>query len=232
MNQLFAKCLVLGLAFLPTLAPAGSEVHVLGEMRRMFTAHDIGPNVELAKVNREPHLYALGPLAGLQGEVTVLDGQVFQSRVEGKEPAVTTDPNIRSVFLVYACVPVWRSTEIPGSVRTEKDLADFLETKFAANTRSAFLVQGTARHARYHIQNYHGAAGELTHAAHDKAKMFFEIENSSVELVGFFTNCDGDGGSFVHMGQRTHIHVASADRKQMGHLESIELAPGARLMLP
>src|SRR5438105_3382775 len=51
----------------------GTEVHVVGEMRRMFTAHDIGPNVELAAITKSNHVYALGPLAGLQGEITVLD---------------------------------------------------------------------------------------------------------------------------------------------------------------
>lgn len=58
------------------------------------------------------------------------------------------------------------------------------------------------------------------------------MTNAPVELVGFFTNCEGDGGTFVHMGQTTHIHLVSKDRRHMGHLESIQLAPGAKLLLP
>src|SRR5205085_11379950 len=81
---------------------AESEVRVIGEMRRMFTAHDIGANVELARINTNQHVYALGPLANLRGEVTVLDGQVFVSTVNGTQPKVTIDPAVKSVFLVYA----------------------------------------------------------------------------------------------------------------------------------
>jgi len=224
--------LSLFLVFSTLSARANSDVRVLGEMRRMFTVRDIGPNVDLAQVNKEPHLYALGPLAGLKGEITVVDGQVFVSKANGKKPIVTIDPHIKSVFLVYASVPAWRSVDIPESVRTEKDLATFVESQLPKDTRSAFLVEGNALTARYHIQNYKGSAKALTHEAHDAAKVFLELTNATVELVGFFTNREGDGGSFVHMGQTTHIHIISKDRKQMGHLESITLAPGARLLLP
>ena len=220
------------LPFSTLSAGANSDVRVLGEMRRMFTARDIGPNVDLAEVNKDPHLYALGPLAGLKGEVTVSDGQVFVSKANGKKPIVTIEPHVKSVFLVYASVPAWRSVDIPESVRTEKDLATFVKSQLPRNTRSAFRVEGNALTARYHIQNYKGSAKALTHEAHDAAKVFLEINNAPVELVGFFTNREGDGGSFVHMGQTTHVHILSKDRKQMGHLESIKLGPGARLLLP
>src|SRR5438445_11675643 len=103
-------------------------------MRRMFMAHDIGPNVELGRSKWEPHLYALGPLAGLKGEVTVSDGQVFVSKANGKKPVVTIEPHVKSVFMVYASVPSWRSVDIPESVRNEKDLATFVETQSTRNT--------------------------------------------------------------------------------------------------
>lgn len=220
------------LAVLPASAGPDSDTHLLGEMRRMFTAQDIKPNVDLAEVNRNPHLYALGPVAGLKGEVTVFDGQVFVSQAGKARPNVSIDPKVKSVFLVYATVPAWRSVDVPSAVVTENDLAGFIETQLPRNTRSAFLVEGTALSVRYHIQNYKGRARDLTHEAHDRSKVFYEFTNAPAQLVGFFTNREGDGGSFVHLGQKTHIHVISMDRKQMGHLESIQLAPGAKLFLP
>src|SRR4051812_29450390 len=80
-------------------AAADSEVHVLGQMRRMFTARDIKSNVDLAKVTQNPHVYALGPIGGLTGEITVLDGQVFVSKAKGEKSIVSTDPQIKAVFL-------------------------------------------------------------------------------------------------------------------------------------
>jgi alpha-acetolactate decarboxylase len=209
-----------------------TDVQVIGEMRRMFSAQDIGANVDLAQINQNPHLYALGPIAGLKGEITALDGQVFTSQVVADRPSVTINPKTKAVFLVYASVSDWHSIDIPPSVITADDLSAFLAAQVPENTRSVFLVRGTAVSGRYHIQNFDGKAEDLTHEAHDKAKVFFEFTNAPVELVGFFTNREGDGGSFVHMGQTSHIHVLSADRKQMGHLESIRMAPGAKLLLP
>src|SRR5262249_5445383 len=232
MRRLLALELLLIVALVPICSLRASEVQVIAEMRRMFSAHVIGANVELEKVNSKPHLYALGPVAGLQGEITVLDGQVFVSRIRDRAEVVALEPKAKSVFLVGSFVPDWRSSELPTKVQTEKDLAEFLEKSLPADIRSAFLVRGTARRARCHIQDYQGSAKDLTHLAHDQAKVFYELENTKVELVGFFTNHDGDGGTFVHMGQTTHIHLISEDRKHMGHLESIELLPGAQLLLP
>src|SRR5215471_7533537 len=147
----------LSLLVLP-LATQAEEVHVSGEMRRMFTAHDIGANASLARVNTNPHLYALGPMAGLKGEITALNGDVFTSQVIGNRPSVTINPETKAVFLVYAFVSKWRTIDITPNVSTESDLAAFVEKQLARDMRSVFLVNGLALSARYHIQNYQGAA--------------------------------------------------------------------------
>jgi hypothetical protein len=144
--------LALFVGILTAGAQTNTDVHVLGEMRRMFTEHDIAPHVDLSTIVRTKHVYALGPLAGLQGKITVLDGQVFVSRATGANPKVTVDPNAKSIFLVYASVPVWDSRPLPADVEDEKALAAFLVKSMPRNARSTFLVRGTARAARYHIQ--------------------------------------------------------------------------------
>src|SRR5215471_16700962 len=83
-------------------ALANSDVQVNGEMRRMFQAHDIGPNVDLAKINLNSNLYALGPLAGLQGEITIVDSKIFVSTVEREKPVVRLAPDAKAIFLVHA----------------------------------------------------------------------------------------------------------------------------------
>lgn len=209
-----------------------NSVQVLGEMKRMFLAHDIGANVDLSQFNKIPHLYALGPMAGLKGEITVLDGQVFASTVGTAGPDVAVSPTVKAVFLVYTSVPDWKSISLPKNVISEEDLANFLEAKFAGQSRSPFLVKGIARQVRYHVQNFQGAAETLTHESHDQSKVFYEASDKPVELVGFFSNRAEDGGLFVHRGQTTHIHMISQDRKDMGHVETLMLEPGAQLLLP
>jgi alpha-acetolactate decarboxylase len=232
MRKLRLSSAVLALAISASAAVPTSEVRVIGQMRRMFVAHDIAPNVDLRNIVREPHVYALGPLAPLKGEVTVVDSQTFVSEPGERQAIVSLDPAARAIFLVYAVVPTWRSISVPTNVGSERDLATFIDRSLFAKARSAFLVRGTALSAQYHIQNYRGRAEDLTHEAHDEAKVLYELSNTPVQLVGFFSNREEDGGSFVHQGQTTHIHIISDDRKSMGHLESITLASGATLLLP
>src|SRR5207247_11420494 len=138
----------------------------------------------LAKVKTNARRYGLGPVTSLKGQITVTYGQVFVSTATHAEPDVTLQSKVKAVFLVYASVPAWRSILIPTNVLTEKDLATFVQSRMPMNTRSAFLVRGTALSARYHIQNYKGRAKDLTHEAHDKAKLFYELANTPEELVG------------------------------------------------
>jgi acetolactate decarboxylase len=228
-----ATCIALALSLCASLAASNSDVRVIGQMRRMFMAHDIGPNVDLREIlTREPHVYALGPLAGLTGEVTIIDSQVFTSKVNGQKQTLALDTSVKTVFLVYASVRGWRSITLPTNIVSEIDLATFLAQSMPVMTRSAFLIRGKAIHLQYHVQDYHGKAEDLTHESHDKSKVLFQLFDCPMQLIGFFTNREEDGGSFVHQGQTTHIHVLSEDHKAMGHLESVSLAPGARLLVP
>src|SRR5213593_866968 len=85
-------------ASLNTESGTNPGVHLIGEMRRMFMQHDIRPNVDLSRLNTNAHLYALGPIAGLKGEVTVLDSQVFVSKVAGPRLVVDIEPKVKTVF--------------------------------------------------------------------------------------------------------------------------------------
>ena len=72
---------------LTSKAAGDADVRVIGQMRRMFMAHDIGPNVDLQDVaKQQQHVYGLGPLASLKGEVTIVDSEVFTSQVKGDMP--------------------------------------------------------------------------------------------------------------------------------------------------
>src|SRR3974390_201225 len=138
MKTRHATCFALVLSLSASLAASDTDVRVIGQMRLMFMAHDIGPNVDLRKIlKQEPHVYALGPAAGLTGEVTILDSQVFTSQVKGQKQTVSLNPSVKTVFLVYASVPAWRSVTLPTNIVSETDLATFLAQSLPANTRSA-----------------------------------------------------------------------------------------------
>ena len=60
--------------------------------------------------------------------------------------------------------------------------------------------------------------------------MRFTIEDKPVSILGFYS--EHHQGIFTHHSSFVHMHVKAGDDKIAGHLETIELEPGARLLLP
>src|SRR5438046_1295758 len=60
--------------------PAGVEW--IGEMHKAMHDGDVGAKVRLSDLAATPHLSAIGPLAGLKGEITVIDGHSFVATAE------------------------------------------------------------------------------------------------------------------------------------------------------
>src|SRR5262245_47977809 len=78
-------------------------VHWIGAQRDVLHGN-IGGRVALADLREHPHLYALGPLEGVRGEVSVFDGAPAISRIAEGQVVVESTFNVRACFLVYASV--------------------------------------------------------------------------------------------------------------------------------
>src|SRR5262245_13717178 len=88
----------------------GYSIGWVGAQRQVL-AGDLTPRADLRHLARVPHLYALGPLAGLQGEVTVIDGTPLITTLPGGVMRVEQSFAHRACFLVHAEVPRWRWIE-------------------------------------------------------------------------------------------------------------------------
>jgi acetolactate decarboxylase len=209
-------------------------VRWIGEMRRVMRGGDLSGRAPLQPFAKMPHVYALGPLEGLKGEVTIWDGTPYISRVQDHVPVVEKTFALKACFLVYAQVTAWQKVAVPGSVRTLSDFETFLIRTAAAKkidqTRPfPFLLTGTPRKAVYHIVHKTDTKPH-TFADHDRIKVHFAIENQPVRLLGFWS--DKHAGIFTHHDTTIHTHLITADEKQAGHLESLLLAGDVSLSLP
>jgi hypothetical protein len=90
----------------------------------------LGGNVEGKVDNRpllqQPHLYALGPRAGVSGEITVIDGEPWVARIVDRRVHVTADPDHAACFLVYDHVNLWRECVEPKPIDGEKALTEVM----------------------------------------------------------------------------------------------------------
>ena len=95
---------------------AGAGVRWVGAQRTVL-AGDLRAHISLERLAGLPHLYALGPVAGLRGEITVVDGRPYVSQVE--DGRIVVDPTFRheAAFLVWAQIARWYDLDIPETVR-------------------------------------------------------------------------------------------------------------------
>lgn len=90
-----------------TIAGPGYTLTWVGAQRRLL-AGDLTPCADLRDLAGLPHTYAVGPLAGLRGEVTLIDGAPLGSTISAGSVRVEQSFAHEACFLVHAQVPRWQ----------------------------------------------------------------------------------------------------------------------------
>ncbi|KAA0238501.1 MAG: hypothetical protein EDM74_06605 [Armatimonadetes bacterium] len=203
------------------------EIATAGSLRETMREGKVEVRLALAPLNSQPHLYALGPVTGLRGEITVVDGVIHVGTVVGGRPLVKVEREAQAVFLAYTYVASW-SEVASGDGGGLAEIASALSR--TKRERTPFLVTGRVKRADYHIMDYRPDGGPWSMDKHDQAKAKFALQEQDVTLFGFYTEREEDAGLFVHHGERIHAHVVA--QGATGHLDAITLEPGWKLLLP
>ncbi len=217
------------------LAKTKFAVKWAGALRNVHQGLDFSGTIALPPLAELPHLYAVGPLEDLLGEVTIWDGKALISRIKDGTLKIDNVLSNKACFLVYAQARAWKRIKIGSSViLSEVDgVIKKQATKCGIKTNRPFpfLIEGTAKNARYHVMNRTDSSPPAPGpSAHEQAKVRFTIKNMPVQLLGFYS--EHHQGIFTHHSSFTHVHVKTKDGKNAGHLEDMQLEPGALLLLP
>lgn len=195
---------------------------------------DVEGKVDLRSLTQQPHLYALGPRAGVSGEITVFDGEPSVARVVDRQVHVTADADHAACFLVYDHVSVWRDHIEDKPIDDEHALqAAVLRAAGAAGLDAdvplVFLVRSQAATVTFHILDKRDGLPH-TPERHERAKVRFEIERQSVEVLGFYSGWHR--GIFTPKDSDLHMHFRTLDGRASGHVERIAVEPGAVIAVP
>jgi hypothetical protein len=202
--------------------------------QRDVLANDLRGHVALEALSSTPHLYAVGPLEGLRGEVSIFDSAPSIARIRANAIATESTWKARACFLVWAEVSAW-TWQVLDPVPPGLDALQGPLTGLACDTGHdveqplPFLVTGTATEMTLHVLDKRDS---LPHDAerHEQAKVRWTLEGEPVELIGFHSR--RHRGVFTPRESNLHVHLRTLDGRISGHLETIRLAPGARLAVP
>ena len=213
----------------------GYDLWFIGGQRETIMNGKLAAELDLGTLAGRPHLYGIGPIEELRGEVTIVDSRPSLARVASDGTIKVTESFETGVpFFVWAEVPRWRQIPIPTNVRSFEDLESFVPKAAAAAGLDAerplpFLVGGRQDLIEFHIVNRIGD-GPHNMEIHKKIQVTFELENAETTIVGFHST--KYRGVFTPGDSNIHIHFQTSDNTKSGHIQKLQLGNGAILSLP
>ena len=74
----------------------------------MIQKGDLSSRINLDTLSEISNLYAIGPIEGLKGEITIYNGKPSIATIEREQPKIYSSLNYNAVFLVYASAFQWK----------------------------------------------------------------------------------------------------------------------------
>jgi len=214
---------------------SGFWVKYAGNRTTIIQQGDLSARIYLDALSEIPHLYAIGPIEGLKGEITVYDGQSSISTIERTQPTISSSLHHGAIFLAYASATRWKTIPIDTSIRGLSDVeayVQYMATRHNVDTRKPFpfRIEGRIDSLDYHII-YKTDDAPHNATEHQRAKQKFTVHDSAVRIIGFWADLQGQG-VYTHPDKRTHLHFILDDDTASGHVDDVQLREGALLYLP
>lgn len=208
------------------------EVRWQGSLRAVQAGDNTG-KVPLEQFKDKKNLYAVGPVAALDGEITAIAGKIYITRVKHGE--LTTDSNLSTSasFLVWSEVGAWQPS-VPLGAKVE-NYAQFerqieaLASRAGISTSSPFpfKAEGVFESIDYHILV--PATHQQSQAGHSDRAKRISAKMADAEIIGFFSK--NHEGVFTHKGSVAHLHVLERNGHS-GHVDQIGANANVRVSFP
>ncbi len=216
-------------------SPSHFEVHHRGALHTMMHEGDLRATIALDTLQSLPHLYALGAVENLKGEVLIYDSQPLISAVKDGAVTIARDFEHKAALLVYAQINNWREIEINEELQDANALEAFVVKAAKARGLNVsepfpFLIVGAAPRVDWHVIDWAEGDTLHTHERHKASGLHGRLEHQAVNLLGFYS--DQHQGIFTHRGSNMHLHVKTAGGDFAAHVDEVELHGAMSLFLP
>lgn len=223
--------MALALVSCSAAACAQNVVYVSGAMSHVMKKGQLYGTISLDTI-RQPHLYGVGPVEYLTGEITIVDGKAYTSTVVSPTAMEVKETyDLKAPFFVYTRVDEWQEYTLPDTVTDIETLERHLDNLSREAMRPfAFKLEGVVPSAKIHIMNLPPGTKVNKPADAQKGKAYFPVTNTDAQIIGFFST--EHQTVFTHHDRYIHMHLVSKDRKTMGHIDELLLNKGLKLYLP
>jgi len=210
-----------------------NSVKIVGQMKDVMWKGQLYGNVKLDTIANKTNLYGLGPVEYLSGEILIIDGKSYKSTVVSDTTMKVEETyDIKAPFFGYANIAKWKEQTLPDSIQTIQQLEQYLDNVTKSSPRPfLFKLSGTVEQATIHIVNLPKDSKVSSPDEAHKGQKNYKLENEQSEIIGFFST--EHKAIFTHHDTFLHMHLITADRQKMGHLDEVLLKKGTmKLYLP
>jgi acetolactate decarboxylase len=219
-----AATLLCGNAGAQEIVPA--DITISGAMRNVMRKGELFATIQLDTIRDSKHLYGMGPVEYLKGELLVVDGHGYKAVVaDSQHMRVTETLNVGAPFFGYTRVENWQAVELPETVHTLSDLEQLL-LHSVGNMAGPFFfkIEGAVDSASIHLVNLpNGTKVNSPETAH-QGQINYPVTHRQATLIGFFST--DHKTIFTHHTTFQHIHLITHDKQLMGHLDYLNLKQG------
>ena len=216
-----------------TIDGKGYSLSFIGNQREAMMMGKRAATLDLRTLKGRPHLYGLGPLEWLSGEVTIADQRPSLTRIgPDRNLKVTESYDAGVAFFVWAQVPTWETLPVAAGINNMHDLQAFVADAGKRNGLTQafpFLITGAAETVEFHVGNSTPDTPPGMEAALRTA-VSFSLQHREATYVGFWSN--QHHGVFTHADQDVHIHLQTPDNKVSGHVDAVRFGGQMQLRLP
>jgi acetolactate decarboxylase len=216
-----------------TTAQRKNKVKIVGEMKNVMRKGQLYGTIHLDTIASKKHLYGMGPVEYLTGEVLIIDGKSYKSTVVNDTAMkVEATYDIKAPFFGYTNIPKWAAQSLPDSVQTIKQLERYLDRISKPLQRPFFFkLSGTVTQATIHIVNLPKDTTVSSPEEAHQGKVNYKLRYESSDIIGFFST--EHKTIFTHNDTFLHMHLITTNRQKMGHLDEVLFKKGTmKLYLP
>jgi acetolactate decarboxylase len=213
-------------------ATKDATVYAIGAMKNVRNG-DLEATTAISKNDDIQYLYGLGPNDSLRGEITILEGKIYLSKVDEQgNPQVVIADAVKAPFFVLSEVEHWKSSLLQESVQHLSGIESYLQMSYQMyQAPFAFILEGKVAYLKYHIQNVPMDISEADTFDMHAHKKYYELKDVEVKILGFYSA--QHKGVFTHHDTNIHLHFVTQDEKFSGHVDELTIGTNAiKLILP
>jgi acetolactate decarboxylase len=214
---------------------ADSTVKHQGALRNMMSGN-LEATMSLDSLKQLPHLYALGALEHLKGEIQVFDGVSYVSKSgPNNNVEIASSFNHKAALLVYAQVPEWNyGVELDpfsNNAELERQIKEAaLKNGLDVDLPFPFLLKGKAISLDWHVINWPKGDNVHNHKKHQETGSNGILKEEDVEIIGFYS--EKHRAIYTHHTTFLHMHFKTDKEHPIaGHIDQL-IGVDLQLYLP